>query len=165
MLLSWVSHVVLVSFFCFSVDQLINWHNISFAILGIDFFLHTSLSYIVIDVILHASKPQFRRDHIVVVRPFQKNGECHCERVLDFAICFCFAAVLSVPVNTARGVLSFGKKNGIRDVSFVFHARSTVSLGFGLHCFSVAGGIKDVGWSYTTFTRREMNCFAVVLTT
>ncbi|XP_015767407.1 PREDICTED: transmembrane 7 superfamily member 3-like [Acropora digitifera] len=42
-------------------------------VLGIDFFLHTSLSYIVIDVILHASKPQFRRDHIVVVRPFQKN--------------------------------------------------------------------------------------------
>lgn len=109
MLLLWVSHVVLVSFFCFSVDQFINWHNISFAILGIDFFLHTSLSYIVIDVILHASKPQFRRDHIVVVRPFQKNGECHCERVQDFAICFCFAAVLSVPVNTARGVLSTGK--------------------------------------------------------
>lgn len=42
-------------------------------VVGIDFFLHTSLSYIVIDVILHASKPQFRRDHIVVVRPFQKN--------------------------------------------------------------------------------------------
>ena len=122
MLLLWVSHVVLVSFFCFSVDQFINWHNISFAILGIDFFLHTSLSYIVIDVILHASKPQFRRDHIVVVRPFQKNGECHCERVLDFAICFCFAAVPSFPVNTARGVFSFGKKNGIRDVSFVFRA-------------------------------------------
>ena len=43
--------------------------------LGIDFFLHTSLSYIVVDVILHATKPQFRKDHIVVTRPFQQNGK------------------------------------------------------------------------------------------
>ena len=137
MLLLWVSHVALVSFFCFSVDQFINWHNISFAILGIDFFLHTSLSYIVIDVILHASKPQFRRDHIVVVRPFQKKGECHCERVQDFAICFCFAAVLSVPVNTARGVLSTGKTSA---TCRLFFARVALSLALGLRRFSVAGG-------------------------
>lgn len=42
-------------------------------VVGIDFFLHTSLSYIVVDVILHATKPQFRKDHIVVTRPFQQN--------------------------------------------------------------------------------------------
>lgn len=42
-------------------------------IVGIDFFIHTSISFIVIDVILHATKPQYRRDHINVTRPFQRN--------------------------------------------------------------------------------------------
>ena len=75
-----------------------------------------------------------------------------------------FAAVLSVLVITAQGVLSFGQKN-IRDVSFVFRARSSDYLALGLRRFSVGGGMKDVGWSYTTFIRREINCFAVVLMT
>ncbi|XP_073245734.1 transmembrane 7 superfamily member 3-like isoform X2 [Porites lutea] len=47
--------------------------TLMFTPFGIDFFLHTSLSYIVVDVILHATKPQFRKDHIVVTRPFQQN--------------------------------------------------------------------------------------------
>jgi len=42
-------------------------------VVGIDLFIHTSISYIVINVILHATKPQFHRDHIVVTRPFQRN--------------------------------------------------------------------------------------------
>ncbi|KAL9955299.1 hypothetical protein ACROYT_G036604 [Oculina patagonica] len=42
-------------------------------VVGIDFFIHTSISYIVINVILHATKPQYRRDHIYVTTPFQQN--------------------------------------------------------------------------------------------
>lgn len=42
-------------------------------IVGIDFFIHTSISFILIDVILHATKPQYRRDHLLVTRPFQQN--------------------------------------------------------------------------------------------
>ncbi|KAJ7369949.1 Transmembrane 7 super member 3 [Desmophyllum pertusum] len=42
-------------------------------VVGIDFFIHTSISYIVINVILHATKPQYRRDHIHVTTPFQQN--------------------------------------------------------------------------------------------
>jgi len=43
-------------------------------VVGIDFFIHTSISYIVINVILHATKPQYRHDHIYVTTPFQQNG-------------------------------------------------------------------------------------------
>lgn len=42
-------------------------------VVGIDFFIHTNISYIVINVILHATKPQYRHDHIYVTTPFQQN--------------------------------------------------------------------------------------------
>lgn len=51
------------------------YYDVPLSLLGIDFFIHTSISYIVINVILHATKPQYRRDHIHVTTPFQQNGK------------------------------------------------------------------------------------------
>lgn len=64
-------------------------------VVGIDFFLHTSISYIVTDVILHASNPQFRSDHIVVVRPFQQND-------IILSVVWVLLAVLGIIFQTLR---------------------------------------------------------------